>query len=185
MSEIVQPASDKPELPKWDRSAKGVYNAVGRIADKLYTRADRVSGVQTDKGSLVERNDRILPYDGWHRKSVQVELSAKPVRSSHETEKVWMSKSTGNSHIPDHYLLKFSRYDRGGSSGDELMVKVTSDTAEAGFGINNKGPSITSSVTVGRVAANILGQIRGGIAEAELSVGQQMIDFVNGKKIKK
>jgi|GEM_PF-2120660 len=185
MSETVQPAPDKKELPKWDRSAEGVHRAVGRIAGMLSERVARVADGKNRNGLW---HSDLSGDDGYHYNSVETNLpdSESSYKSNSDIgfENIAAKSITG---ADDKNELFMSRVKEGEGDSSRLKVVTTKDHAKATFDDyrNNTGKpnhsEIINSAMVGDIAANVLNKARGRVAQAELDAKDNMIDFVNNK----
>lgn len=194
MSETTQPAPDKKELPKWDRSPEGVHNAVGRIGKKLAERAAKLSHIGSP-----EANTGQLWYDTSNQKAVRGMVASHSTVVTHEDlHDAYLGRelettSGGNS------LRQWVQSNRGAGKYEDVDIKTNPSKVSARKSgaypkIEGLDPSlnlteVTTPAAVGLVAAHLLNGVRGDIAEAEIHEekknAQTIIDAINNPEFKK
>ncbi len=199
MTETLPNASDKKELPKWDRSAQGINNTIGRIADMLYNRVEKVGNSENELSykPYIEGSD-------WDSRDVVMRTLLPGEATNHTTSATPHIEVHTEGHLPDlgHRLVFKKHNSIKGSGSTELTVQTYQDDEDINSGgaearLHDNGlilgdtsyeaqtphSKIFNPVMVGEVAANILEKARGRVADAELDAKKEsMIDFVNGKQ---
>lgn len=176
MSEIPHTQPHEAELPKWDRSAEGVHRAVGRIADMLY-----------DRGQRITKGGYGIIYNGYN----DTESQALSITEKNDGVAYNEDLTSDDINTARQNIIEIERRSNG-VNDNQLRVTTTPSGVEALFhkgGLESnkdkeRGASviITNPAAVGQIAANSLNKIRANVAQAEIDATQDVIGFVNGKK---